>query len=185
MIKRLSKWLFLNVWGWKVQGELPEAPKYLIVVAPHTSNWDFLVGILFRKYTENFEPMYLAKKELFVFPIGFFFRWTGGYPVERGKNTNFVDDVVSVFDKNEKFCTTIAPEGSRSYRKKWKTGFYYIAKNASIPILRIAFDYPSKTLVLDDLYYITKDADSTVIEFKEYFSKYKGKNPQNGIIWPE
>lgn len=98
MIKRVSRWLFEDVWGWKVSGDLPNISKYLIVVAPHTSNWDFLVGLLYRTITDGFNPKYIGKKELFVWPIGYLFRALGGFPVERSKNMNFVDSMVSVFN---------------------------------------------------------------------------------------
>jgi 1-acyl-sn-glycerol-3-phosphate acyltransferase len=185
MIKRLAKWLFLDVWGWRVVGPIPTLSKYLIVVAPHTSNWDFLLGVLFRAYNDGFQPKYIAKKELFIWPFGYFFRALGGYPVERKKNTNFVDSVVEVYQKNEKFATTITPEGTRGFNSKWKTGFYYISQKAEVPIVRIAFDYATKRIVFSEPYHITKGVDDTIIEFKQYFSQYKGKNPADGPQWPE
>ncbi len=184
-MKRIAKWLFESVWGWRIEGPIPTIPKYLIVVAPHTSNWDFLIGVLFRKYTDGFYPKYLAKKELFKWPLGYFFRALGGYPVERSKNTNFVDSLVEVYNKEDHFVTTITPEGTRSYNKKWKTGFYYVAKNANVPIVRVTFDYDNMRVVFSEPYYVTKDVDDTVYEFKEYFSQFKGKNPEDGVIWPE
>ncbi len=185
MLKKLSKWVFLDLLGWQIIGPVPKIKKYLIVVAPHTSNWDFSIGVLTRKITPHFNPMYLGKKELFVFPIGYFFKWLGGYPIERSKNTNFVDAVVNVYKSKEEFVTSITPEGTRSYNSKWKTGFYYIAKKADIPILRIGIDFSTKQVVLDNLYKIEKPVDKTVDEFKEYFSQFKGKKPENGVRWPE
>lgn len=184
-MKRLAKWLFESVWGWRVVGPIPTIPKYLIVVAPHTSNWDFLIGVLFRRYTEGFNPKYLAKKELFTWPIGYLFRALGGYPVERSKNTNFVDSLVEVYNREDKFVTTITPEGTRSYSKKWKTGFYYVAKKANIPLVRVAFDYGTMRVIFSDPYYISKGVEDTVDEFKQYFSQFKGKNPEDGVKWPE
>jgi 1-acyl-sn-glycerol-3-phosphate acyltransferase len=184
-MKRLAKWLFESVWGWRVVGPIPTIPKYLIVVAPHTSNWDFLIGVLFRRYTEGFNPKYLAKKELFTWPIGYLFRALGGYPVERSKNTNFVDSLVEVYNREDKFVTTITPEGTRSYSKKWKTGFYYVAKKANIPLVRVAFDYGTMNVIFSDPYYISKGVEDTVDEFKQYFSQFKGKNPEDGVKWPE
>ncbi len=184
-MKRLAKWLFESVWGWRVVGPIPTIPKYLIVVAPHTSNWDFLIGVLFRRYTEGFNPKYLAKKELFTLPIGYLFRALGGYPVERSKNTNFVDSLVEVYNREDKFVTTITPEGTRSYSKKWKTGFYYVAKKANIPLVRVAFDYGTMNVIFSDPYYISKGVEDTVDEFKQYFSQFKGKNPEDGVKWPE
>lgn len=185
MIRRIAKWLFEDVWGWRVVGPVPTIPKYLIVVAPHTSNWDFLIGVLFRKFTDGFDPKYVAKKDLFVWPIGFIFRGLGGFPVERSKNTNFVDSLVNVYNTEEKFATTITPEGMRKYNGKWKTGFYHVAKNANIPIVRIAFDYGSMQVIFSEPYTVTKGVDETIDEFKEYYSQYIGKNPEDGVKWPE
>lgn len=185
MFKQLAKWIFYDVWGWTIVGDFPTEKKYLIVVAPHTSNWDFLVGLLIRRFTPGFNPKYLAKKELFVFPFGKIFRMLGGYPVERGKNTNFVDSVVKLYKDNEVFATTITPEGTRKKSSKWRTGFYYIAQKANIPIFRVGFDFGTKRVVLDKMYHITKSAEETVSEFKAYFSQFKGKNPEDGVSWPE
>ncbi len=185
MIKQIAKWLFEDVWGWRVVGPVPIIPKYLIVVAPHTSNWDFLIGVLFRKFTEGFDPKYVAKKDLFVWPIGFIFRALGGFPVERSKKTNFVESLVNVYNTEEKFATTITPEGMRKYNGKWKTGFYHVAKNANIPIVRIAFDYGSMQVIFSEPYTVTKGVDETIDEFKRYYSQYTGKNPKDGVKWPE
>ena len=185
MIKRITKWLFEDLWGWRIVGPVPTIPKYLIVVAPHTSNWDFLVGVLFRNYTDEFDPKYLAKKDLFVWPIGFIFRALGGFPVERSKNTNFVESLVNVYNAEEKFATTITPEGMRKYNGKWKTGFYHVAKNANIPIVKIVFDYGSMQVIFSEPYSVTKGVDETIAEFKEYYSQYTGKNPEDGVKWPE
>lgn len=185
MGKALARFIFFKLWGFKIKGNFPKEKKYLVVVAPHTSNWDFLIGILIRKFTDGFNPKYLAKKELFVFPFGALFRWLGGYPVERKKSTNFVDSIVQLYNDNEEFATTITPEGTRSYNANWRSGFYYIAKKANVPIFRVGFDFGTMTVVLDELYYITKPLDDTIIEFKQYFAQFKGKNPENGVKWPE
>ena len=185
MIKQIAKWLFEDVWGWRVVGPVPTIPKYLIVVAPHTSNWDFLIGVLFRKFTEGFDPKYVAKEDLFIWPIGFIFRALGGFPVEQSKKTNVVESLVNVYNTEEKFATTITPEGMRKYNGKWKTGFYHVAKNANIPIVRIAFDYGSMQVIFSEPYTVTKGVDETIDEFKRYYSQYTGKNPKDGVKWPE
>ena len=155
------------------------------MVAPHTSNWDFFVGLFVRRILDNFNPRYLAKKELFVFPLNGILRMLGGYPVERGKKTNFVDSIVEVFNKNENFVTTITPEGTRSYNPNWKSGFYYIAQKANIPILRVAFDFKTRTVWLDQLYVIHKSAEDTIFDFKRYFCQFQGKNKHDGVRCPE
>lgn len=181
MIKRVYRWLFEDVWGWKVSGDLPNISKYLIVVAPHTSNWDFLVGLLYRTITDGFNPKYIGKKELFVWPIGYLFRALGGFPVERSKNMNFVDSMVSVFNSNDEFITTITPEGTRKYNDKWRTGFYYIAKKANVPIVKIGFDYPKKIIEINSPEYISKGVEETIAEYKNYFKQFEGKYPKNGV----
>lgn len=182
MFKSISKWLFYDLWGWKVSGEMPSLSKYLIVFAPHTSNWDFLVGLLFRKITDGFYPRYIGKKELFVWPIGYLFRALGGYPVERSKKSNFVNTMVDIYNSNEEFITTISPEGTRKHNSKWKTGFYFIAKNAEIPIVKVGVDYPAKTIQISEPYFITKGVDDTVAEFQAHFRTFKGKRPNQGVL---
>ena len=120
-----------------------------------------------------------------MFPFGYLFRALGGYPVERKKNTNFVDAVAKLYDENEVFATTITPEGTRGYNAKWRSGFYYIAKQANIPIFRVGFDYGTMTIVLDRMYYISKSTDETILEFKQYFSQFTGKNPEDGVKWED
>lgn len=185
MISKAARWLFEDVWGWRVEGPISSLPKYLIVVAPHTSNWDFLIGLLFRRFTNGFNPKYVAKKELFVWPLGYLFKALGGFPVERSKNNNFVDALVNVYTTESEFVTTITPEGTRSYTDTWKTGFYHVAKNANVPIVRVAFDYKTKRVIFCEPYTITKGVDETVSKFKQYFSQYTGKNAKNGVKWRE
>lgn len=184
MWAKIYKWFFFNVLSWRIEGELPNAKQYIIVVAPHTSNFDFFIGVFTRRIL-GFDPKYVAKKELFVFPFGIFFKWMGGYPVDRSKNTNFVESIVELFKMNSNFIITLTPEGTRSYNPNWKTGFYYISRKAQVPILRVGFDYAQKRVVLDKLYYPGDSADECVAEFKQYFSQFKGKNPKDGVIWPE
>ena len=119
MLKRLYSFIFLDLLGWEIVGELPKERKYIIVVAPHTSNWDFLIGVMIR----SFDPKFVGKKELFIWPFGHFFRWMGGYPVDRSKHTNFVDSVIALFNEKEDFIITLTPEGTRSYSPDWKSGF--------------------------------------------------------------
>jgi 1-acyl-sn-glycerol-3-phosphate acyltransferase len=186
MKRWIYKLIFLKILGWKIEGHTDNFPKkYLIVVAPHTSNWDFFIGLFTRGILRGFYPRYLAKKELFVSPIGYIFRWLGGYPVERTKNTNFVDSVVDIYQSREQFVTTITPEGTRSYSPNWKTGFYYIAQKADVPVMRVGFDYGNKKVILDTPKKINDNLEDTIMEYKKYFSQFKGKNAKDGVIWPE
>lgn len=170
--------------GWSIQGELPDLKKYILVVAPHTSNWDFVIGVFTRRL-KGFSSNFVAKKELFIFPFGYFFKWMGGYAVDRSKNSNFVDAVVDIINREEHFVVAMTPEGTRSYNSDWKTGFYYIAKKANVPIVKVALDYENKRVVFAQHEFLDKDIDSTLIEIKTYFSQFKGKHPKKGVKWPE
>ena len=168
--------------GWKIKVDWPVPyKKYLLVVAPHTSNWDFLVGVGARAVL-NFNPRYAAKKELFVWPIGWLFKRLGGYPVERNINTNFVKNFVEVFNKEEDFILTLTPEGTRSYNDDWKTGFYYLAKAADIPIIPVAFDYPTKTVVMHEPIWANEPVDDLIKKLKRWHSQFKGKNASQGVL---
>ena len=184
MIRALYNFVFLKLLGWSIVGELPAEKKYMLVVAPHTSNFDFFLGVFTRRII-RFDPKYVAKKELFVFPFGYFFKWMGGYPVDRAKNTRFVDSIVDLYNSKEEFIITMTPEGTRSYNPNWKTGFYHIAKAANIPVVRVGFDYATRRVVLDEAMYLTESVDECIQSFKAYFSQFKGKHPEKGVKWPE
>ena len=184
MIRALYKFIFLKLFGWSIIGELPKEKKYLIVVAPHTSNLDFFLGVFTRRIM-RFDPKYVAKKELFVFPFGYFFKWMGGYAVDRAKNTRFVDTIVELFNSKDEFIITMTPEGTRSYNPNWKTGFYHIAKEANIPVVRVGFDYGTRRIVLDEAMYISQSIEECIVDFKKYFSQFKGRHPEKGVKWPE
>lgn len=164
--------------GWKVKGQKPNLSKYVIVIAPHTSNWDFFVGWGARNVI-GFRPNFLAKKELFQIPlVGWFLKNIGGVAVDRGnRKVKLVDQVVQVFKEKDEFIMTITPEGTRSYSPRWKTGFYRIAHQAGVPIIKIGFDYPTKTVHIDEPYYPGGDMDKELPEIQQYFKDFKGKHP--------
>ena len=141
--------------NWKIEGTINKSiNKCVLMVLPHTSWHDFYLGLFTRGITE-IEMNYIAKKELFRFPFGYYFRWMGGAPIDRGGNLNKVDSIAAVFLKNEVFRLAIAPEGTRKKVTEWKTGFYYIALKANVPIVQVAFDYGRKQVVYNEPYYPT------------------------------
>lgn len=173
-------WLF----GWKVVGEKPsDIKKYIIVVAPHTSNVDFLVGVAARSISK-LKSAYLGKKELFDLPlVGWFFKALGGIPVDRSKNTNLVDQVVEFLqstDPDKEMAVCVTPEGTRSYAEKWKTGFWHIAENANIPIVMVGFDFARKVVEYKEPFY-TGDKEEDIEKMKAYFRTIKGKYPEMGV----
>ncbi|SNS77268.1 1-acyl-sn-glycerol-3-phosphate acyltransferases [Ekhidna lutea] len=170
--------------GWKIDGKKPDLKKYVIIVAPHTSNWDFFVGWGARNVI-GFRPNFLGKKELFQIPVvGWFLSFIGGVPVDRKskkKSTQLVQQVVDLYKEREEFIMTITPEGTRSYSPKWKTGFYRIAVQAEVPIVKIGFDYGTKTVFVDEPFYPSGDMEREMEEIKDYFRQFKGKNPEDGV----
>ncbi|WP_424964248.1 1-acyl-sn-glycerol-3-phosphate acyltransferase [Ekhidna sp.] len=183
----MIKWILAKLYklaGWKVNGKKPDLKKYVIIVAPHTSNWDFFVGWGARNVI-GFYPNFLAKRELFQIPlVGWFLSSIGGVPVDRKnkrKSMQLVDQVVELYKNREEFIMTITPEGTRSYSPKWKTGFYRIAVQAEVPIVKIGFDYASKTVYVDDPFYPNGDMEKEIEEIKDYFRQFTGKNPDDGV----
>jgi len=178
-------YLFIfNLIGWKVIGEKPSGiKKFIIVVAPHTSNFDFLLGVAARAIS-RLRSAYLAKKELFSIPlIGWVFKALGGIPVDRSKKTNLVDQVVEYIqasDPDKELAVTVAPEGTRSYVEKWKTGFWHIAKNANIPIVMVGFDYGRKVVEFKEPFY-ADDKEQDIEKMKAYYRTVKGRRPELGV----
>tara|TARA_B100001559_G_scaffold207022_1_gene173454 strand:+ start:457 stop:996 length:540 start_codon:yes stop_codon:yes gene_type:complete len=169
MIKKNICKIIFRVFKWKILGKFSKVPKYIIAVAPHTSFYDFFIGILVRNII-NEKINFIGKKELFGPLTGWFFRALGGVPVDRNSKKDTVSSIVEIFNKRKKFKLAIAPEGTRKKVKKWKTGFYYIALKAKIPIMPIAFDYNNKNVIVHSLFYPTGNIEE---DFKNLYKKYK------------
>lgn len=169
---RLCQWM-MNRIGWTIKGELPDIKKYILIVAPHTSNWDLPLGIL-AGCVKQADIRFLAKKEIFVFPFRSFLRWLGGTPVNRGKNMHMVDQIVMIFEQHDRFILGLAPEGTRSPVKRWKFGFYHIAVKAKLPILLVGFDYCKKEVQLHELFYPTGDLKADYAYIRKYYLTVQG-----------
>lgn len=179
------KKIFFSFWfklfGWKIKGKKAELKKYVVIVAPHTSNMDFLVGMA-AKSILRLKSDFLAKKSLFRIPLfGAFLRSVGGHPVDRTKKMNMVDQVVRLFERNDELVMTVTPEGTRSYNSNWKTGFYRIAHQAGVPIVMVGFDYEHKVVEFREPFYTTGNVDEDMEYFKAYFRTLKGKHPEKGV----
>ena len=181
MFNCIYKYWFKNI-GWSVKGNISNRPdKFIVVVAPHTANSDFIIGILARAALGIHSTKYLGKSQLFKFPYGIIFRALGGYPVERTKNNNLVDSVTEIFNNHDKFSISLAPEGTRSKVSRLKTGFYHIAKKANVPIIPVGFDYSTKTVVAGDPFYPTDNIEQDFRLLFSFFADIKGKYPERGI----
>ena len=172
---------FFRLSGWKVKGDFPrDLKKYVIVVAPHTSNWDFIIGVFARSYLRMSHARFLGKDSLFKPPYGWIFYKLGGYPVDRSGGKNIVEKVVDIMNTHDSFILTLAPEGTRSKVEKLKTGFWYMADACKIPVVPCGFDYPTKTVVIGDPYALG-ELESDMDFLTDFFSRLRGKHPENGV----
>lgn len=171
--QNLSK-LILSLWGWKITGPIPKTQKGVFIVAPHTHWQDIPLGLLVRSAI-NKKVCFVAKDSLFKGVKGKIFYALGGYPVDRSKNQGFVDAVVEIFNAKESFFIAIAPEGTRKKVTEFRSGFYYIAHKAKIPMYLTKFDFENKRVDFSPPYWTTDDAESTITSVEEYFKGVKGK----------
>ena len=180
MWSQFCRWVF-RVTGWEIIGRFPEDQRqYVVAAAPHTSGWDFPLGILVRGALEV-DIKFIGKKSLFKPPLGSIFRWLGGYPVDRSKRSNFVSSVVDIFKREKYFKVAIAPEGTRKKVDRLKTGFYYIALGAGVPIVPAVFHYGKKQVIIGEPFFPTGDKDKDFEQILNFFRKGEGKVPEWGI----
>lgn len=180
-MKKLFFSFWYKVFGWKIVGTKPDLKKYVIIVAPHTSNLDFFVGLAARSII-GLQSNFLAKKSLFNIPfVGWLMKSLGGHAVDRTKKMNMVDQVVELFETHEEFVMTVTPEGTRSYNPDWKTGFYRIAVKANVPIVMVSFDFENKVVTFKDPFYPSGDIEGDFEMIKSYYRTIKGRHPEKGI----
>lgn len=174
----LSKFLFFFVFKWKLKGEFPKNLKqYILIAAPHTSWIDVPLGILIRAITKT-NIHFIGKKSLFKLPQGILFRSLGGFPVDRTVSNNTVTYLVRKFEENPNFILGLSPEGTRQKVEKWKTGFYYIAKGANVPIVRVILDYQNKKVTILPPYYLTDTIENDMPLLKQAYKGINGKHPE-------
>ena len=163
-----------NLLGWRLSGEIPSPlKKSIIIVAPHADWVDFPVG-LFARASLKTKVSFLGKAELFRGSFGFIFRWLGGKPVDRFSNTGMVDSVVELFDSTESLHIALAPEGTRKAVSKLRTGFYFIALEAKVPIIMVVFDYPNKRIIVREPFYLSGNKEENLREIAHYYNQFEG-----------
>lgn len=165
----------LRLWGWTLEGRVPEDKKILLIAAPHTSNWDWIIGVG-GLLGLGIRLTYIAKHTLFEGPLGWIMKKTGGVPVDRESAQNTVDEIVNQFDQNERLYYLIAPEGTRSRVDRWKTGFLRVAYKAQVPILMVSFDYREKRILIGDFADLSGDMDRDLEAVQNYYSQFSGRN---------
>jgi 1-acyl-sn-glycerol-3-phosphate acyltransferase len=174
---------YLKLFGWKTDISFPyhNIKKYIIILAPHTSNWDFVIGLAYRSLVGLNRSKFLGKKELFAAPFGWIFRKLGGIPADRSHHSNLVDESVRLFNEKEEFVLALSPEGTRARVDKLKTGFYFIARQAKVPIIMVGLDWKNRTIIFSEPFM----ASEQDIDFTRILSFYKpihGKYPGQGLM---
>lgn len=181
MWQSFCRWMLYKKMGWTLNVTETHPEKFIICLAPHTSNWDFVIGQLYAG-AEGIKSNFLMKKEWFFWPLGPFFRHLGGIPVWRSKHTSMTDNLADTARQCKEFRLCITPEGTRKPVTEWKKGFYFIAQKAGIPILLYGVDYQKKLIQCTKTIVPTGDMETQMRDIKLYFKDFQGKKPQNFTI---
>lgn len=175
----VSRWLgrtALRAAGWRIEGEIPNLPRLLAVVAPHTSNWDFAVGVA-GMFAIGIRVTFLGKDTLFRWPLGPVMRWLGGFPVDRHTPHNVVQQTVELIRRSERVLVGLSPEGTRRKLPAWRTGYYYVARGAGIPIVPIALDYSTRRIRIFPLHHPADSVERDLSELGRLFDARMARHP--------
>lgn len=165
--------------GWGVEVSVPDLPKAIICVAPHTSNWDFLIGELAIRAVGR-KAGFMMKSSWFFFPLGCLFKALGGIPVKRrNKQQSLVDVMVQRFNAEQRLVVAITPEGTRSRTATWHTGFLRIAREANVPIMLAVIDFRMKKAIINNMFIPTGDTEADMRVIKQYYKPFTGRHPEN------
>lgn len=179
-MRALSR-VVLRLMGWRTDGMTPDEiaahPKYVLIAAPHTSNWDFPVTLMVA-FVLRLRVYWMAKASLFAGPLGPVARWLGGIPVDRSASSNLVQKTVDAFDARERLAVIVAPEGTRGKVTHWKTGFYHIAHGAGVPIGLAYLDYARKAGGIGRMYTTSGNIEADMVEIRAFYSGVTGKHRQ-------
>lgn len=171
----LVRFIYFEIMGWKMTGSWPKGvKKSVVIVMPHTSWHDFYLGLMVRRIL-GVEIKFLGKKELFKPPFGWYFKWMGGTSLDRTPGQNKVEAIAASFKGKEELRLALAPEGTRKKVKDWKTGFYYIAKLAQVPIVMIAFDFGKKRVKVSGPLYPSEDREQDFEKIRTFYKDVIGK----------
>ena len=176
----IYKFIFNKLLGWRIHNsfQMDKIKKAVIIVVPHTSWHDFYVGVFVRKLLKT-QINFVGKKELFTWPLGYYFRWMGGAPLDRSKNQNKVESIAAIFESKDEFRLALAPEGTRKKVDSWRTGYYFIAMAAKVPIIPVSFNYKNKLVTIGDPFYPTGDLEKDTLVLQKFFKGVEGKILEN------
>lgn len=181
MFMRYLALLTGKISGWKVKGPTPQEEKFVIIGAPHSTNWDLYFAMMV-KFTRRIPMNFLIKDSVFKPPIGWFIRLLGGLPVDRSKSQNLVQATIETAKREKHFALAIAPEGTRTKGNAFKMGFYHIALGAGIPLILAGVDYPNKIIQLSGPIMLTGDRDRDLQQVFDFYRPFSAKNGQKVII---
>lgn len=170
----LCRWIYTSC-GWQVAGEIPDAPKLVVIVAPHSTNWDVIWGLLL-KVGLRLDIRFIGKRQAFFWPLGSLLRSFGGIPIDRSAAHGVVGEMAGLFVQQERLWLALAPEGTRKKVQKWKSGFWHIARKAGVPILPAYFHYPQRTIGFGPLFHPSEDLDADMAKIREFYRPWQGKN---------
>lgn len=170
----------LKILGWKVLGELPQEKKFIMAIAPHTSNWDFIIGVAVL-FALNLRIKFLGKKSIFIWPFTIILTQIGGIPIDRSERHGLVGKMVRYFKENEYFILALSPEGTRSKTKEWKSGFLHIAHQANVPVVPISFDFRKKEVNFLPATFIDNNIEHELSRFKHFFDNVCAKKSASSI----
>ena len=167
----------INVSGWTIKGKVPDEERIVIIAAPHTSNWDFILAML-AIFGLNIKVRWLGKHSIFKPGFKKFFEWLGGIPVYRDNPSSLIENVVNIVKKERSIVIAMTPEGTRKKVKRWKTGFLRIAKQTHSKILLISIDAPTKSIEIGNIFNPTGNSEEDLAYIQKYYSTFRGINPQ-------
>ncbi len=165
----------LWIGGWRVVGEFPDLPRLVIIAAPHSSAWDAIWGLAV-KLALGIDLVFMAKREVFVGPVGWLLRWLGGIPIDRKAPGGVAAQIAGRMRSREQMWFALAPEGTRRHVTRWKTGFWHIARRADVPVLCAWFHYPDRTVGLGPLVELTDDVDADLARLRTIYAPHMGKH---------
>jgi len=178
MMRGISR-LLMKLSGWRSEGMTPEQlaayPKYVLIAAPHTSNWDFPITLMVC-FDLRLKVYWMAKASLFTWPIGWLSRWLGGIAIDRSASNNTVQNTISAFAARERLAVIVAPEGTRGKVTHWKTGFYHMAHGAGVPIALAYLDFSRKAGGIGRMFHTSGDIAADMAEIQQFYSGIVGKN---------
>jgi 1-acyl-sn-glycerol-3-phosphate acyltransferase len=176
MLKKFAHFI-LKSFGWTLKVKLPEEKKFILIGAPHTSNWDFPLGLL-TFWTLDLKIYWVAKIQMFRGPLHYLFTSLGGIPIDRSASHGFINQIAEKFNQSEEMVLTIAPEGTRSKTGYWKSGFYHIALAARVPICFGYIDYQNRTLGFEQVMYPSGDIEADMRIISDFYKNIKGRYPE-------